>query len=215
MENTSIVYTHWAMNPERSRLMQQSFQSLLDTAPDAEIIVVDNGGSSLDSLYFLKLCHEGKIASYTRYRSNMHFAYARNDGLRRASREYIAVSDNDIVFQPGWLEECVQWLKDANGKFLATPIQPDPMNAARPGRWVGEVHGWKLNTRAGSNIWVMHRDSFQEIGPFEIHHIAGSLWCDRYRGLGYAVGVMPVSKAKDMALREGYNIKEKITQKTL
>lgn len=205
MKNVSIVYTHWAENTERSQIMRESFASLLRTAPEAEIIVCDNGGSYDDSRFLMCLCDKGLVASYTRFRKNMHFYYARNDALRRASRDFIAVSDNDILFEAGWLEECVGWLEKTPGKYLATPIAPDPMNAARAVRWAGEANGWRLNYRAGSNIWVMRRSSFEEIGPFDAHRVSGSKWCDRYGRLGYTVGVMPIPKAKDLAFRKGYN----------
>lgn len=216
LPKVSIVFTHWAQNQLRSDLMRKSMESLLETTQgqDVEIIVVDNGGNIDDSWYLLNLCDHKEIASYTRYRENMHFAYARNDALVRATGDYIVVSDNDILFSKGWLEECVGFLVKHPGKYLATPIAPDPMNS-KPTRWVGEVDGWKLNTRAGSNIFVLRREDFEEIGYFDIHRIAGSLWCDRFCKLGYKVAVMPKPKALDLALRNGYNLKEDIKNKSL
>ena len=185
--------------------MRDSMESLLRTAPSAEIIVCDNGGSYEDSEYLLRLCDTGRIASYTRYRENMHFFYARNDGLRRASRKWLAVSDNDILFAEGWLAGCVLWLSGAPGKYLATPIKADWMNGIRPDRWKGELNGWKLNQRAGSNIWVMRKEDYAAIGEFDIHPAAGSKWCDKFVRMGYLMGVMPTPKAFDMAFRAGYN----------
>jgi len=145
----------------------------------------------------------------------MHFYYARNDGLKRASGEYIVIMDNDILLEKGWLEDCIQWLKGTQGKFFATPIAPDPMNNVREGRWRGVENGWKLNTRAGSNIWVGHRDSFAEVGEFIQHTKAGSRWCDSMVCVGYLMGVMPEPKATDMALRKGYNFLDIIKNTTL
>ncbi len=215
MDKTSIIFTHWGMNEERSRIMRESMESLLRTAPEAEIIVCDNGGSYGDSTYLLQLCQMKKISSYTRYRENMHFFYARNDALRRASRSYIAISDNDILFTARWLEECIEWLEQTPGKYLATPIKADWMNGIRPDRWKGELNGWKLNQRAGSNIWVMRREDYQTIGDFDAVAVAGSKWTDRYVRLGYLMGVMPVPKAFDMAFRSGYNFNEPVTRKEL
>ena len=205
MQEASIVYTHWAQNEERSRIMRESFDSLLRTAPEAEIIVCDNGGSLNDSQYFLSLCDKGLVASYTRYRENMHFYYARNDALRRCSRRYIAVSDNDILFTHGWLGDCIEWLEKSPGQYMATPIKADWMNGIRPDRWKGELNGWKLNQRAGSNIWVMRETDQKLIGDFDCVSIAGSKWTDRYVRMGYIMGVMPIPKAFDMAFRSGYN----------
>ncbi len=184
--------------------------SLIATAPDAEIIVGDNGEELADSEYLLDLTHKGSIASYTRYRQNMHFAYARNDCLKRASREYIAVSDNDILFSADWLEQCVAWLDRTPGKFLATPIAVDPMNHQRKDKYGETVNGWRTHQRAGSNIWVMRRSDFEVIGNFDILPKAGSKWTDRYIRMGYMMGVMPEAHAHDMGLRKGYMIHEPI-----
>ncbi len=211
MEKVSIIYTHWAMNELRSKLMRESMESLLRTAPDAEIIVCDNGGSYEDSEYLMRLCHEGKIASYTRYRQNQHFYYARNDALRRASGKYIAVSDNDILFTTDWLKDCLDWLARTPGKYMATPIKADWMNGIRPDRWKGELNGWLLNQRAGSNIWVMRREDYEAIGDFDAVAVAGSKYVDRYVRMGYLMGVMPVPKAFDMGFRHGYNHQERGT----
>jgi glycosyltransferase involved in cell wall biosynthesis len=195
--------------------LSRSIESLIDTVPDAEIIVADNGESIADSLYLLHLTHQKKLASYTRYRENMHFYYARNDCLKRASRDYIAISDNDILFSPGWAEECIEFLEKNPGKFLATPIEPDPMNAVRKIRWAGEQGGWRLNYRAGSNIFVMRRADYEVIGDFLKSPIAGSKWVDTYVRLGYTMACMPDPKAFDMALREGYRLWDPIQNTTL
>lgn len=215
MQEVSIVYTHWAQNEERSRIMRESFESLLRTTSGCEIIVCDNGGSYGDSQYFLSLCNKGTIASYTRYRENMHFYYARNDALRRCSRAHIVVSDNDILFTGDWLEECVGWLERTPGQYMATPIKADWMNGIRPDRWKGEVNGWLLNQRAGSNIWVMRHSDFKLIGEFDCIAVAGSKWTDRYVRMGYLMGVMPHPKAFDMAFRSGYNFNLAVEKKTL
>lgn len=209
-DRASIVFTHWAMNEERSNQMRDSIYSLMETADGAEIIVVDNGEDISDSMFLLDLCHQGKVASYTRYRKNMHFYYARNDGLKRASRDYFVISDNDILFKPGWLDECIDFLVRNPGKYLATPIAADPMNSVRKERWCGDLDGWRLNYRAGSNIFVGSRETFNDIGEFDQLGIAGSKWVDRYVRKGYKMAVMPEPKAFDMGLRKGYNISEPI-----
>lgn len=189
-------------------MMRQCIQSLLHTARGSELIVCDNGGSADDSRFLLEHCLSGGIASYTRYRNNMHLGYARNDALRRASRPYIAVVDNDILFEEGWLEECVRWLESTQGKYFATPLSPDPMNGMRSVRWDGEANGWRLNTRAGSNAWVMPRSALDEIGFFQTNStITGSRYADKVYHAGYRIGVMPVSKATDLGFRKGNDFK--------
>lgn len=215
MAKVSVIYTHWGMDEKRCAKMRASLYSLIVTAPEAEIIVVDNGGSFEDSKWLLSLAEKGQIACYVRNRKNMHFGYARNQGLKLASGDYLVICDNDIIFSDKWVDECVEFLEKHDGKYIATPIACDPMNATRAVRWVGEVDGWKLNTRAGSNVFMLRRKDFETIGFFDLHRIAGSLYCDRFCRLGYVVAIMPVHKAVDSGFREGYNFKEDIPNKTL
>lgn len=218
MEKASIVYVHYAMNGERSQIMRYSLNSLFNSIDYNfhEIIVVDNGGDFKDSEFLMENCQMGKIACYIKNRRNMHFGYARNQGLKIATSDWIAVSDNDIEFQKGWLEECQDFLKNNKGKYLATPIKADRLNGyLRKDRWKGEIGGWRLNERAGSNIWLMRRRDFKHIGYFERHRIAGSLWTDKYVRKGYLMAVMPQPKAKDLGFRKGYNIKQEIEKSEL
>lgn len=195
--------------------MKASYNSLFFTADWAEIIVIDNGESEEDSKWLLEKVHEKKIACYIRNRQNMHFAYARNQGLKLATGDYIVIADNDIFYTPEWLQICVDFLAKNPGKYLATPLIADPMNAIRPDRWAGEVGAWKLNYRAGSNCFVMRRSDFEVLGEFDIHRIAGSKFTDRCVRMGYTMAVMPRPRAFDMGLRQGYNLNEEIPNKTL
>lgn len=195
--------------------MRASYGSLFKTAPEAEIIVVDNGGSLEDSQWLLEKAHEGVIACYIRNRHNMHFYYGRNQGLKLATGEYIVIADNDIFYTPEWLEICVEFLAKNPGKHFATPLIADPMNAIRPERWAGEIGAWKLNYRAGSNCFVMRRSDYEVVGNFDQHRIAGSKFTDHCVRLGYTMAIMPRPRAFDMGLRQGYNLNEEISNLTL
>lgn len=205
----SILITHWAQNPFRSETMRKCINSVIETAPNAEIIVIDNGEELEDSKYLLELTHQKKIACYVRNRKNMHFSFARNQALQMCSVEYIVISDNDILYQPGWLEECIDFLKKHEGKYLVTPLPVD--RAHWPKKYnPGELDSWKLNMRAGSNSWVMRRSDFEKIGYFRIHRVAGTKWTDTYVRLGYLMACMPEPKARDMAFTKGYNLNKEI-----
>lgn len=210
MGKVSIIVTHWAMNTERSETMRVSMQTLFQTAPEAEIFVVDNGGSDEDSKWLLMMNMQGHIATYIRNRKNMHFGFARNQGMKLASGDYIVIADNDIEYKEGWMEECVEFLDEHPGKYMATPIAADIMNAVRKVRWAGEVDGWRLNYRAGSNVFMMRRSDFEVLGFFEQHRIAGSHYFDNSTNKGYMIALMPEPKAFDMGFRKGYNLKEHI-----
>src|SRR3990167_5559902 len=122
--NISILLCHWAMNDSRSVLMRECVESIIETAPESEIIVTDNGGSLADSTFLLNLCEEKKIACYIRNRNNMSYAFAWNHAAKIASGEYLVFTSNDIVFQKGWLA-CIDFLEAHPGKLLATPLWID------------------------------------------------------------------------------------------
>ena len=209
----SIIITHYAMNEERSTLLRSSLTSLFQTIKEnsAEVIVVDNGGSEKDSKYLLDLCAGGKINTYIRNNQNMHFGYARNQALRVCNGDYIAVADNDIYYQYGWLDACLKVLEACpDKKIWATPIY----NVAHwlPKYWVGEleVDGlvYKLNARAGSNIWVMRRKDFEEVGEFLIHRVAGTKFVEEANAKDYSGAVTPKLMAEDLGFRRGYNVND-------
>lgn len=202
----SIVYVHWAMNEFRSELMRRSITTLVETAGDQQILVADNGGNIEDSKFLLELCEQGKIAVYLRFRVNVHFAYARNQLLRMATEPYIAIVDNDIIFEKGWWQECVEYLSK-NEKTTATPLVPD-ISHRKVKYWNGEQGGWQLNWRAGSSCFVMTRKCFEEVGYFQLHNVAGSKYADALNRAGYRMAVMPQCKAIDLGERNGYNWRE-------
>ncbi len=195
--------------------MRDCVNSLIATAPNAEIFVIDNGGSLEDSRWLLERNESGEIACYIRNRKNMSFHYARNQAMKICTGDYIAISDNDILYKEGWLEDCIGFLERNPGNYLATSIPADPMNAIRLVRWKGEVDGWRLNYRAGSNSFVMRRSDFEKIGFFEAIKVSGSKYVDRYNRLGYTMAINPEQKAYDMGFRNGYNVYEEIKHRDL
>ncbi len=202
----SIIYTTWSPDAPRSKMMRLSIASLLKTFPEAEILVADNGGSLEDSKFLVALTDSGSIATYVRFRKNMHFAYARNVLMQQCTGDFIVVMDNDVELIDGALQDCVAYLERNPGKYMATPLKPDNMHIK--GRYVlGELDGWKLNARAGSNCFVMSRASYEEIGLFPLHNLAGSKYVDHYCTLGYKMACMPVPKAQDMGFRAGYDFR--------
>jgi len=216
----SVVFVHWAMNEERSKLARESLESLLSTLHGRqEVIVVDNGENLADSAYFLEKTQGGEIQCYIRNARNMHFAHARNQGVSQAKGEYIAFVDNDIVCESGWLEKCLKvFEKFPDRKYLVTPIQYPGVMAKRYDIGSLEIDGerYRLNTRAGSNCFVVRRKDFYDIGEFIYHRIAGSKFNDKFISKGYFMVVTPRDMAKDIGLRKGYDFKAPITvQRTL
>jgi len=217
MNFCSIIMTHFAMDENRSNTMQNSIISLVEnTEYPAEIIVVDNGKSRADTLFLLDLVRKRKINAYVANAENMHFGYARNQGLAIANGGYISIVDNDIKYEKGWMKECIKVLETyPDEKIYAAPFCDKAHLPAK--YWNGEleVEGkiYRKNMRAGSNCFVIRRDRMEEIGRFMCHRVAGTKWTNNAVRLGYLCAVTPERMALDMGFRKGYNTNASIPVK--
>ena len=226
MPKTSVIFVHWAMNDERSTTMQVSLLSLIETTRHlpVEIIVVDNGSSLGDSSFLLELTQRKDIQYYVRNSENLYFGYARNQGVALSCGDYLVFSDNDIEYRQGWLEKAIAILEaNPDRKIAVTPLRADRQHR-HLGYWKGELEfegeKYLINTRAGSNSWVMRKKDFEIVGRFRNHRIAGSHWADTFVNKGYLMVTMekaPLSVsnknttplATDLGFKSGYNIKAK------
>lgn len=216
MKFASIIITHWASNDERSTTMVKSILSLIEVIKyPYELIVVDNGGSLEDSEFFSDLVKKGVITTYIRNANNMHFGYARNQGIAVAQGDYIVILDNDILHKKDWVSKCIEILEDnPDKKWYGTPLDY-PVEADYNGniRYRTMVFDFEdehcsINMRAGSNAFVIRRSDLNDIGGFYVHRIAGTKWTDRAVKLGYLAMVLPKGYVEDMGLRNGYNLND-------
>ena len=210
-ELISIVFVHWGMTPERVQLSKQSFESLVETTKHlpVEILVINNGGKPDLSSFFLK--NPALITVYIRNQSNVSFGEARNQGLREAWGDFLAIVDNDLIYEPGWLESCLLALKaHPNEKIIASPLEYTDKRASYD---AGRLGPYRLNLRAGSNCFLMRRETWKEVGPFQRHRIAGSLFTDALVRAGYKTAIAGAGLVKDAGLRQGYNHKEAVIVK--
>lgn len=113
----SAVIPSW----NRSDLLAQVLPSLCaQTHPLDEIIVVDN--ASTDATKDIADRYGAKLV---RLGTNLGFAGAVNEGIRRASGEWVLLANNDVSFRAGWLESLLgaaheQKASFATGKLLQT-----------------------------------------------------------------------------------------------
>jgi len=175
-----------------------------------EIIVVDNGSNLEDSRFLLDLVQEKKIQFYVRNSENLYFGFARNLGFDISCGNYLVFSDNDIEYKDGWLDKGLAILEANPDKKLAwTPLRTDRQHR-HLNYWRGELEfeGTKylLNTRAGSNSWLIRRKDFEEIGKFRNHQTAGSYWQDNFVNKGYVMTTMENPLAEDLGFKKGYNL---------
>ncbi len=213
----SIIFVHFAMNPERSALARASLKSLQATIhTPAEIIVIDNGNDLEDSEFFLKECQEKRIALYIRNADNMHFSYARNQAMSEVTGKWVVIADNDIMYKDHWLElgiKCINHFPEK--KLIASPINYPYVHKRDP-RWRHgqlEVKGrhFNLTERAGSNCMIMKRETYDEMGKFTLRRKSGGIYADRLLNAGYLVITPAINWAFDAGLRKGFNFRSKFS----
>lgn len=209
-KHTSIIWTSWSMNEERREVLRKSLNSLIETTKGQQIIVIDNGEDLEDSKWFLEKTHNKEVACYIRNRHNLHFGVARNQGLKIATGDYIVISDNDILFEQGWLEECLNVFEEYPDEKIIVSHLDYPTSGMRERYAVGNLGKYKLNMRAGSNCFMMKRKTYEEIGEFQIHKVAGTKFTDALVKNGYLTAVISTGKVKDIGLRQGYDLNKEI-----
>jgi len=203
---TSIIIASYIPNELRAGIFKTSLDSLIDSCRvnPVEIIVVDNGGS-FDVSDFLKTKLDlGHIQCLIHNSNNLHFGEARNQGYAMAKGEYIVISDNDILFNNGWLEGALDFLEAHPEDKIYVSYIDYPTGVLRERYYAGTLDGVQLSMRAGSNCWVMRRKDYEHLGGFKRHRVAGTLWTDNAVKKGYLCAVLPGRLTQDMALRNGY-----------
>jgi len=174
MKYTSIVMTCYRKGRYgRDEIFKKSIQSLLEnTTGEYELILIDNT------------------------QQNKGLGAARNLGASMAKGDYLVITDDDIEFKKGWLDECVNMI-ELGDKFMATPVhQP------RIAKWeLDPFQGYRQNYRTGSNCMVMRRSAFDEIGLFNNKSVPtdGMNYADRISRAGYTFLITKEPLAVDMA----------------
>lgn len=142
MRNSLIIPCYFA-NQELIDITQQCIDSLRD--PIDQLIVVDDG-SPLRS----------KLSTMRRHR-NGGYAKAVNSGLRKANGDVLIISNNDIVFYPGWLQAILQPLR-----------QGYDISSIR----TSDSDGWEIEDKITEgdkfgSIWAMKRKVYETLGGLD------------------------------------------------
>lgn len=203
--------------PERSELMKMCLESIeKNTDFPLELIVIDNGGNPDDSDYLLSKVRSGLINTYIRNKENMHFGWARNQGINLATSEYICISDNDIIYSPNWLSKTIKpLLMYPDRQWLATPFLTLDKTKGKNPRGEFDIEGekYRLNSMAGSNCMIFTKKQYIDIQPFTTNHITGSHWHRRMNKKGYIMIIPSTDYVQHPTLRRGYNTKKSVIVK--
>ncbi len=153
MPEVTIVIPHW----NRRDLLANVLKHLAaQSYPIAEILVVDNGSED-DSVDLA----EQAGARVILMGRNAGFAAAVNRGVAECKTELLAIVNNDVTFEPKWLEELVLALEQDGGWFATGKL----LKAASPSRIDGSFDAisrggcaWRCgNGRMDGPVWTMKR----------------------------------------------------------
>lgn len=146
--NTSLVITSYHIDDELVELTSQCLESLKYGRPD-EVILVDDASPIM--------CRFTEPDIQIFRSENGGFAKCANTGWATAMGDVLILSNNDIVFTPGWLEAI---LKPLNDGYDISSIR------------VSDSDGYETEDRIEKDgffgsLWAMKREVYEEIGGFD------------------------------------------------
>lgn len=169
-------------------LTEACLLSLRDTAPEAEVVVVDNGSTD-DTLANLTSNFRDVLAIHNT--RNLGFAKACNQGAKYATGRVLVLLNNDTVTHTGWLEPLVESLADPSvlvvGSLLLFPngsVQHAGMALRANLQWAhlyGGIHpdsepgvrrAKDLQAVTGACL-AMRRSHFLDLGGFDEGYVNG------------------------------------------
>jgi GT2 family glycosyltransferase len=148
--------------------------------PPEQIIVVDNGSRD-NSCDVARRFGTDLLA----FPENRGFAVAVNEGIKRATGDWVFIVNNDVVLQPNWLEQALQTAKQENALFVVGKLLRINEENEIDGSWdlisraayawrsgYGKPDGpvWSTRRRVYSapmTAALFHRSVFDQIGLLE------------------------------------------------
>lgn len=173
----SVVIPSW----NGQELLPLVLDSLrLQTFRSIEVVVVDNGSEDGSLALLERVYPEVRVIALG---ENRGFSAAVNAGIRGTCGEYVALVNNDVELEPGWLQAMVAALdRTPEAGFAASRIlrysddrfidsAGDVVGVHPRGRGQGELNGprfdepaWVASACAAAALY--RRSMLEEIGPF-------------------------------------------------
>jgi GT2 family glycosyltransferase len=173
----AAVIPHW----NRADLLSTLLESLkLQTRRLDDVIVVDNGSTDHSSRVAQELG-----ARFLPLGRNTGFAWAVNRGIEEAQADWIAILNNDVTLDPGWLQNLLQAAEQSQVRFAAGKILSATNSSLIDATFDELSRGacaWRCGAgRPDSPVWneprpiriapmtaaLFRGDLFREIGPLD------------------------------------------------
>ena len=191
----------------RPEALKKCLQSLQNLSPQPrEIIVVDNDPSSNLTPPVATQFSEVRYVPEPR----VGLSAARNTGVRHATCDIIAFTDDDVSVHPAWIGAILRAFEDPGIMALTGTVLPAELTSAPQFAFQSEALGWELGfegyealdfdskffqdtTRLGVPVWRMgaganmafRRAAFDRVGLFDERLGAGTSGCSEDSELWY------------------------------
>ena len=178
----------------RLEYLKHCLASVVDKAgyEPVEIIVVDSGSSDGTRQYLLELLAQNRIQQVVLNSSNRYAGAAVNQGFKLARGQFLIRSDDDMVYNRGWLKTLVDALQKIPNGILQVAVYGDLVPDGKVTHFHDaiEINGVTLRElKIGGCNMALTRQGFEQLGYFEEIPIAEDRnYCRRALQHNFVVG---------------------------
>lgn len=181
MVNVSVIVCTY----NRAESLRDTLKSLADQRVtdglNYEVIVVDNNSKDHTPAVVNQWSKISKRPIRYRFEGHQGLSYARNTGIREASGQLLAFTDDDVLASPYWVQSIWNCFRETGALVVAGKIER-LWHCERPEWFRDEISGPLIcqdlgNTRkkwdsegrhmVGANM-TFHRRVFERFGPFRV-----------------------------------------------
>lgn len=172
LKSITIIIPHLGITQEQKDALAACYASLVSTVPKVPIVTVKNAWSKLDSTPAgtIALVEQGQCRAV-------------NAAVATVNTEWIFVTNDDMLFAPGWLDKLVEGMED---KLCVSPNLVEPIEGAPPfirqlfgrhetfelDKWLDYARQHEDKTwETGFNLpFLIRSDLWHTIGGYDINY---------------------------------------------
>lgn len=151
----SIIIPVYIVNEKLFTITRVCLESLRSfTETPVELVVVDDASPRLGTrIRLMAMDHDAKVVARE---ENGGYATAVNTGLKEATGDTLVISNNDIIFTPGWLPAL---LKPLNEGYDIASIRTSDQT------W--ETDDYISEGDKFGSLWAMKREVYEKLGGLD------------------------------------------------
>ncbi len=119
--------------------------------PNFEVLFVDNGSKDASIDFVTKTFHS-PLLRIIQNEINLGYAEGNNRGIKNSEGEYIALLNNDVTVEPGWLKELINAMEQSNvGAAQSKLLQMDAPSLIDCAGGLLDFYGYHVERGRGKN----------------------------------------------------------------